>query len=329
MPEYVHLFYDGLSNDDVTVIIPKLKHKGESRYDYTLRDGTFAVIVLYRLNDEGSYHDMIQCWNNIDYGTIDDAFGFGVTKLCVGVGNLNDTNEDVFKGDISVLNEDIKYYTFTMENIGELSDTINELWDNYVNPLSHSMKKSDTGKHLSECSNIVYDIITVFISIADFVTDIWMLIQYRNTGQNVFFGIGLFIIICAQISYSIAFNWRYSKYDWCGSIVLLVAVLPIAPILGIVFYLGNDKNSWFSKKIMEGIFGLTPDTRSPDANESALMKWVNDKLYKHVGFILESLLEAFPNAVLVYDIILYLIYVYCVFNIETFICTANDSHCGQ
>ena len=66
-----------------------------------------------------------------------------------------------------------------------------------------------TKKAAEKCGNIVYDILTIFISIADVATDIWVAIDFYNKDRIVFFWISVSILILAQCSYSIAFSLRY------------------------------------------------------------------------------------------------------------------------
>ena len=56
------------------------------------------------------------------------------------------------------------------------------------------------------CCNLIYDILTILISIADVTTDIIVLIGFYNSDRMTFFTISLIILILAQCSYSMAFG---------------------------------------------------------------------------------------------------------------------------
>ena len=73
--------------------------------------------------------------------------------------------------------------------------------------------------------------------------------------------------------------------------------MPFAPILGVIIYFGSKHENWFSKNIMEKL-GLKRYGYTKSRKVSPLEDWFEEKVEKHGGFILESILEAFPNAIL-------------------------------
>ena len=62
-------------------------------------------------------------------------------------------------------------------------------------------------------SDIVYDTLTILISIADVTTDIIVLISFYNQGRISFFVISLIILSLAQLAYSTLFLFRYDVFD--------------------------------------------------------------------------------------------------------------------
>lgn len=60
-----------------------------------------------------------------------------------------------------------------------------------------------------KCGNVAYDVLTIFISIADVATDVWIAINFYNEDRMTFFWISVAILILAQCSYSISFALRY------------------------------------------------------------------------------------------------------------------------
>ena len=74
-------------------------------------------------------------------------------------------------------------------------------------------------KVTSAWCDIGYDILTIFISIADVVTDIIVLIDFYNKERMVFFCISLAILILAQCSYSWAFTMKFSTEESWNHII--------------------------------------------------------------------------------------------------------------
>ena len=61
--------------------------------------------------------------------------------------------------------------------------------------------------------------------------------------------------------------------------------------------MGSNPDNYFSQKFLKRI-GLTNWNTQYGRKVSPLERWFQEKLMKHGGFILESVLEAFPNAIL-------------------------------
>ena len=105
---------------------------------------------------------------------------------------------------------------------------------------------------VNKCVGIIYDVITVVISIADVFTDIVVLLNFYYKDRATFFSISLVILCLAQCAYSAAFMWRYDTlsniYDRTDSAVLAVlfffVLLPFGPIIPIIIFL-TDEYKWF------------------------------------------------------------------------------------
>eukprot|EP01084_Bolivina_argentea_P172757 299223_1 len=158
-----------------------------------------------------------------------------------------------------------------------------------------------------KCLSILYDILTAIVSILDFITDLLVLLQYRNEGKMSFFYASLIILIIAQLSYSMAFWFRFNSSFDSVAVVLIVfcCTLLISPALSFVFYMvGNDDSRLY--QYLDRLFsGATRyNNRANIANnnqnkkQTALRQWVEAKLMKHIGFIIEALIEAFPQSIL-------------------------------
>ena len=152
------------------------------------------------------------------------------------------------------------------------------------------------------CCDATYDILTIVISIADVVTDIIVLISFYEKGRSTFFALSLAILILAQCSYSMAFALRFSTIDeWhpCLACCAFCVCLPCGPLIAFCIFLASqeadvsccmDVIDWFGLD-RQGLF------RARDT-DGAMARWIRSKLDKHLGFILEAAIEAFPQSLL-------------------------------
>ena len=156
------------------------------------------------------------------------------------------------------------------------------------------------------CCNITYDLLTVFISIADVTTDVIILIDFYNKDRMSFFGISLSILILAQCAYSIAFAIRFDTlYHWkeWKATLLFCCCLPFGTFIAFIMYFGSEQSelNCLSSFLQ---YELDLDSHSlvywfsPNKADSKIMKFVRTKLDKHLGFILEAAIEAFPQSLL-------------------------------
>eukprot|EP01084_Bolivina_argentea_P147435 257952_1 len=137
---------------------------------------------------------------------------------------------------------------------------------------------------LKHCCSISYDILTIIVSIADVTTDVIVLIDFYDKERMTFFIISLVVLIMAQCSYSIAFAIRFKTVDelgFCLACCWFCFILPFGSLVAFCIYLADEdcldvaSNSMFNVNI----------------RDSALTKWIKRKLNKHMGFILEALIE--------------------------------------
>eukprot|EP01084_Bolivina_argentea_P266553 452126_1 len=162
---------------------------------------------------------------------------------------------------------------------------------------------------------IIYDIITALVSILDVITDIIVLIQFYISDKMIFFYISLIILLIAQLAYIIAFLWRMFDALEGSPINMVIAffcLLPFAPFLSFVFYFTGDDESPLYEFFYE-FFDylrcknvccnnrnntLKTNNNNIDEDMEAFREWIFDKLMKHIGFVIESLIEAFPQSIL-------------------------------
>ena len=84
----------------------------------------------------------------------------------------------------------------------------------------------------------------------------------------------------------------------CNVFWKVLCVLPIAPFISMIFYwasLPDNKISKIFKKV-----GLNKDEFNKDdyKDSSQLELWIREKIFKHLGFIMEAAIEAFPGSIL-------------------------------
>eukprot|EP01084_Bolivina_argentea_P205033 350276_1 len=156
------------------------------------------------------------------------------------------------------------------------------------------------------CLGHTYDILAIFISIADVTTDIWITYEYYMLGHRVFFGISLFIICMAQLSYCITFALRCMKQFGGLSefMCCCCAAIPFAPVISLILYLFHHPKTFCSRllrfTIIGETFNLTDDDilKFVDSEQSEFNQFLMKKLSAHIGFILEAFVEAFPQSLL-------------------------------
>mmetsp|Transcript_58123 Transcript_58123/g.96366 ORF Transcript_58123/g.96366 Transcript_58123/m.96366 type:complete len:642 (-) Transcript_58123:108-2033(-) len=157
--------------------------------------------------------------------------------------------------------------------------------------------------------NIVYDVFTAIISLLDVITDLLVMYEFYVQGRMAFFYASLVILIVAQFAYCIAFWFKFEQYfDSFGhAAASFCCLLPFAPFLSFAFYFTADNSSCLYQFLVEfyshcrcrpSINTRSNASRSGDAELEAFREWMKEKLSKHLGFIIEAMVEAFPQSIL-------------------------------
>lgn len=160
------------------------------------------------------------------------------------------------------------------------------------------------------CASLTLDFITACISVLDVVTDVLVMIQFYNTGRLTFFIASLTILAVAHLSYILSF-WARHHYrnSPLRAIFLFFLLIPCAPLLPCLFYIVADEKRYqyliANVCCLSALIFNNPYTTYVDADKSPFQQWMQMKLYKHIGFIIESLFEAFPQSILQLIAILY------------------------
>ena len=184
-------------------------------------------------------------------------------------------------------------------------------WDKFCCSLSQIIAFDAIINCVSTTLTKSYDLITILISIADVTTDIWVIYNFKIAKRTTFFTISLIIMILAQLSYAIAFMWRFrveekdlTTYTRERKILcLFISILPFTPLMSFVFYICSEFPNNFLMKFLRDNFDVN-DSLSDELedginpNQAKIIVWVKKKLTKHMGFILEAMIEALPQSII-------------------------------
>ena len=152
--------------------------------------------------------------------------------------------------------------------------------------------------------DFLYDSFIFVISIADFITNILVTYSFANNGDNVFnsifFVISLTILIISNVSYCIAFLYRFcdieelSKCQLGCMFLLIFSFSPLVP--GMFYFTAFDDRGCVFKFLKD--CGFVFEKVKIDKNQAPLLIWLDMKLNKHIGFILHGFIESIPQLIL-------------------------------
>ena len=151
--------------------------------------------------------------------------------------------------------------------------------------------------------DLVYDIIAAIISLFDIITDLWILIQWYYQDRIIFFGISLSILILANFAYLLVFNIRYGdsyKFNPFTLCLCTCISLPIAPLLSFTFYVLHE---WDNIPSCCSFLHIYKYQHRIDQSRSR--QWMETKISRHIGFVMEAIMEAFPQCILQMIAIMY------------------------
>ena len=170
-----------------------------------------------------------------------------------------------------------------------------------------------------DCTSIgnrLYDIMTACISIADVTTDVLVISNFYRKEQFTFFWIALSVVIFAQIGYATAFVVKYADYydskkksshfSRCELFGWFLVGLIFSPIMSFIFYWTSDPDMCLAQ-IFKHRFGLYIEKKKSErysyrynwvkeedkkkTEKSQIKEWIEAKMRKHFGFILEAAIE--------------------------------------
>ena len=196
----------------------------------------------------------------------------------------------------------------TAQSDNTIEDQSKETWcDNLLTQINTILACSSIIDCISQTLTHSYDLLTILISIADVTTDVWVIYKFYIDKRETFFIIAIIIMIVAQLSYAFAFVFRFQP-RWSSThrnteiraIGMFCTILPLAPIMSFIFYWCeiNDKN-WFIK-FLDKIFDIRDelDLDADNINQPKILLWIKKKARKHMGFILEAMVEAIPQSII-------------------------------
>lgn len=144
------------------------------------------------------------------------------------------------------------------------------------------------------CLALCYDILAQVISILDVATDVIVCIQYYENDRMVFFGISLTILLLALIAYDIAFVFSIENETKAYKhLLMFLVVLPFSPFVPYLMYFIANNDS-FVAEMLESICCFQihlQDRISAQDNVSKLRQFMEQKLQRHLGFLIEALVE--------------------------------------
>lgn len=149
--------------------------------------------------------------------------------------------------------------------------------------------------------SVLVDAVTVSLSVADIITDMLVLAQFRRQGHDWFFWVSFGIFALAQISYAFLFAGLLATGRTPGARArIFVAVLPFAQLVPVFAWLEALHFAPIDRVVVR--LGLTPTAAKDLAIESddggSLWGFLQSKYRSHAGFIVEALVEAVPQAAL-------------------------------
>lgn len=202
--------------------------------------------------------------------------------------------------------------------------------------LLHPEKKNDTSGCTSPghcCSNYnyvdwtfiantSYDLLIIFITIADIITNLLILYNFYHNKQWPFFWIDLFIIVFTHCGYIVVFFRRilihkeFRKYP-CTIALLYTLVVIFSPLMVFVFFFTSDQSRNLSKIFNKYVpiiivrrnhlvddnlytYDGIANHRTACENTSNTDHWVKLKLRKHVGFLMQGVCESLPQVSCIY-----------------------------
>ena len=163
----------------------------------------------------------------------------------------------------------------------------------------HCTIRKETKAKLLKILSIIYDIFAIVVGTLDLITDILVVISYYNEGYTTLFIISVIILVIAQLSYCVGFALKNANgWDITELIKAFFCCLPFAPFMTFIFFLTDHDENILAKYLENSFSFLTFGDNSKVLSHSEFRNIMQQKISKHLGFILEAGLEALPQSML-------------------------------
>eukprot|EP01083_Nonionella_stella_P123290 371455_1 len=149
-----------------------------------------------------------------------------------------------------------------------------------------------------------FDTCTSLVSVLDVISDLMVMMYFYERDRMGFFNVSLSIIIATHLTYCLALILTSDQHSTRCNICIFVASLPFAPVLPFLFYFTSDSNTCMHSFIVSilGKFNVVLSTADHTNNNEETMDafrtWSENKWHKHLGFLIEAVIEAFPQSIL-------------------------------
>lgn len=140
-----------------------------------------------------------------------------------------------------------------------------------------------------------YDLLTILISLADVITDILVIYKFYIDKRKGGFALSIVVMILAQLSYPLTFIYRFCPQSCLSTTVMLCIMFLLTPVVPCICYWCEvDKKNCLIK-----LFGIA-DRLNIDTkyNHPKMKTWIKTKARKHMGFILQAMIEALPQSII-------------------------------
>jgi len=151
---------------------------------------------------------------------------------------------------------------------------------------------------VSRVADLLFDLFGLGFYVGDVVADVLITLRFQSTDLSIFFALSTAVIFVAQILGTIYFVWLFGSHkSRAAQLGLVLGLLPFSLLLPILTLLHSW--DWTCIKCLFSVFGLRRLDDAPiSASEDPLHRYLSRKLRSHGGFLIESLVESVPTAIM-------------------------------
>jgi len=173
---------------------------------------------------------------------------------------------------------------------------------------------------VSQQAEITLDMVSIAISLCDIISDLVLAKSYYDTGKMNFFYLSIFVLFVTQVCYTALFIGQISEHinaPWLNgsndglwtTVFIILAAFPFAQLAPLYVWAQNTYDNFNNDELnvespME-LFSLSNDPWNDHEFGKKMLKWAQKKTTAHIGFLLESVFEAFPQCIIQLSCILW------------------------